>query len=252
MYSAIIFIIFIGKGYQHHCSSRREKMTNVEKLLEATPTTSQRVASRIITDAETPLLATLGPNPKAVDSKKVKRKQLFSVEDMATMQKDLSLNTRQTYRLAENMIAQSGSRHLIESNYKEKMTETNLQLEDLFETKMRTFVNITETLKIHENVQQHVVVRKNMNELVKRMVEGRNIPEENALVSIGIDGGAGFLKVCLSVFDLVGFKQPCTGKRQGERFRDSGVNPIPGGGGGLWNPQSYLPHLTSAIFMHML
>ena len=109
----------IGKGYQHHCSYRREKVTNVEKLFEATPTTSQRVASRIITDAETPLLASLGPNPKAVDSKKVKRKQLFSVEGMATMQK-ASLSTRQTYRLAENMRARSGSHHLIESNLKEK------------------------------------------------------------------------------------------------------------------------------------
>ena len=124
-------------------------------MLEATPTTSQRVASRIITDAETPLLATLGPNPKAVHSEKVKRKQLFSVEDMATMQKDLSLSTRQTYRLSENMRAQSGSCHLIESNLKEKMTETNLQLEDLFETKMRTFANINETLKIHENLQEY-------------------------------------------------------------------------------------------------
>ena len=171
-------------------------------------------------------MATLGPNPKAVDSKKVKRKQLFSVEDMATMEEDLSFSTRQTYRLAEIMRAQSGSRHLIESNLKEKMTETNLQLEDLFETKMRTFANINETLKIHENLQQHIVVCKNMNELVKRMIEGRNIPEENALVRIGIDGGGGFLKVCLSVFDLVEFKQPCTGKRQGERFRDSGVKVI--------------------------
>ena len=65
-----------------------------------------------------------------------------------------------------------------------------------------------------------------MNELVKRMIEGRNISEENALVRIGIDGGGGFLKVCPSVFDLVEFKQPCTGKRQGEQFRDSGVKVI--------------------------
>ena len=120
------------------------------------------------------------------------------------------------------MRARSGSRHLIESNLKEKMTETNLQLEDLFETKMYTFANINETLKIHENLQQHVVVCKNMNELVKRMIEGRNIPGENALVRIGIDGGGGFL----SVFDLVKFKQPSTGNRQGERFCDSGVKKV--------------------------
>ena len=77
------------------------------------------------------------------------------------------------------------------------MTETNLQLEDLFETKMCTFANINETQKIHENLKKH--------------------PGKNALV--------GFL-VCLSVFDLVEFKQPCSGKRQGERFRDSGVKKV--------------------------
>ena len=56
----------IGKGYPHHCTSRREKVSNVGNLLADTPITSQKVASRIIKDTATPFLHTLGPNPKHV------------------------------------------------------------------------------------------------------------------------------------------------------------------------------------------
>ena len=46
----------IGKGYPHHCTSRREKVSNMKNLLADTPTTSQKVASRIIKYTATPFL----------------------------------------------------------------------------------------------------------------------------------------------------------------------------------------------------
>ena len=34
------------------------------------------------------------------------------------------------------------------------------------------------------------------------MIEGRNINEENMLFRIGMDGEGGFMKICLSLFDV--------------------------------------------------
>ena len=59
----------IGSGYPHNdCTSRRSKVSNVENLLSSTPTTAQRVASRVINDTDTPFLATLGNKAKSVSS----------------------------------------------------------------------------------------------------------------------------------------------------------------------------------------
>ena len=52
----------------------------------------------------------------------------------------------------------------------------------------------------------------------------REIDENNMIVRIGMDGGGGFMKVCLSVFDMRQEK-----KEQGRlknRFKDSGVKKL--------------------------
>ena len=66
----------IGKGVSHICSSKRAKVDNIQKLLHTTPTSSQRVASRIIKDSTTPLLSTLG-KPLPVDDSQIKPKTII-------------------------------------------------------------------------------------------------------------------------------------------------------------------------------
>ena len=77
--------------------------------------------------------------------------QLFSAENMSKLQQDLSLSTRQIFRLAENLRACSGSRNIIETQMKEKIIEINHQLEDVFVAKICTFANLNETLKTFNN-----------------------------------------------------------------------------------------------------
>ena len=80
----------IGRGYSHNCS-RRGKVSSVQDLLVKSPTTSQKVASRIIKDSATPLLATLGPSPKSVQpAPGTIQKRLFTLDDMSLIQKDLN------------------------------------------------------------------------------------------------------------------------------------------------------------------
>ena len=56
------------------------------------------------------------------------------------------------------------------------------------------------------------------------MIKTREIDENNMIVRIGMDGGGGFMKVCLSVFDMRQEK-----KEQGRlknRFKDSGIKKL--------------------------
>ena len=56
--------------------------------------------------------------------------------------------------------------------------------------------------KVVRNFQQHVVLCNNLNELIDDIIRERNIDDKDLLVRIGMDGGGGFLKICLSVFQL--------------------------------------------------
>ena len=76
------------------------------------------------------------------------------------------------------------------------------------------------------NFQQHVVLCNNLNELIDDIIRERNIDDKDLLVRIGMDGGGGFLKICLSVFQLQRDTAGC-GKRLDEKFKkDSGVKKI--------------------------
>ena len=78
------------------------KVANVESLFSKTPTTSERVASRIVHNSENAELKTLGPNPLPVGKNKMK-KRLFTVDDMSMIQRDLSLSNKKLKILAEDL-----------------------------------------------------------------------------------------------------------------------------------------------------
>ena len=102
------------------------KVTNVERMISS-PMTEQRFACRVIDKNDSTSLVTLGPKRKRVEcasgpsTKDIQRNTVFSVADMSTIQKDLSLSNLQTYKLAEDMRLALGSRKIIESHLKEKL-----------------------------------------------------------------------------------------------------------------------------------
>ena len=216
----------VGKGHPHNCS-RRSKVDNIHRLLSGTPTTSQRVASRIIKEAKTPYLATLGSNllPIAA-STPIPKKQLFTTENISMIQKDPNLSNTQVLTLAEDLRASAGSRQLIEGRLREKLRGINRQLGDLFESKVCTFAKEDLKHKSRDNFEQHVVICNDLNALIDTMIETRGIKEDDMLVRIGLDGGGGFMKICLSVFDMNCAQNREYGKRLEEKFKDSGVKKV--------------------------
>ena len=158
------------------------------------------------------------------------KKKLFSVEDMGLIQQDLSLSNRQVKILGEDMRKASGSRNLIETSMSEKIIVKNRCLQDMFEDKICPFLTVNETTQTKMNFEQHVVICNDLNGLVDKIIKERNIDKTNMLIRIVLDGGGGFMKICLSIFDLnengQNGDQTGEGKRLKERFKNSGVKNI--------------------------
>ena len=72
-----------------------------------------------------------------------------------------------------------------------------------------------------ENFTQHVVVCNNLPASIEKVIEERHLNEHTLLTRIGMDSGGGFLKICLSVFDLL---NPVDVQRKtfAKKFKNSG------------------------------
>ena len=193
----------IGKGLEHDCSARG-KVNNIQNLL--TPKSSQSFASRVISeeisannsanDTTHPALSTFGKKKPFLAKDTCKKQIKFSVDDISIMQVDVGLSTKQTLKIAEQL------RSMVESNLRTKLREKNRQLDCLFEVRNANFVKIDDKKKTRENFDRDVVVCNDLDELACRIIQERNLEEGDLLFRVGMDGGGGFLKVCLNVFDL--------------------------------------------------
>ena len=61
--------------------------------------------------------------------------------------------------------------------------ERNRQLSDLFEYKSCSFTTVNEKLKTKDNFE-HVAIYNNLDQLIDRMIQERNIDENNVLILI--------------------------------------------------------------------
>jgi hypothetical protein len=92
----------------------------------------------------------------------------------------------------------SGSRKVVESGLKDKIIEKNHQLGDFFDVVSLKFIR--KEKQLISEVDLCTVICKNMNQFLDKILKFRELTAETVLVRIGIDGGGGFLKICLSVF----------------------------------------------------
>ena len=216
-------------GCRHSCTPYRyrdQKLNNVEILISSpSKTTSERLASRAINECDPNVgLKTYGPKPKPVTPKSVPKK-LFSLDDMCLIRKDLNLSARMTLTLAQDLrkAADFKSRHVIEPNFKKKMVEETHKIDHFFELETISFAKTTvkkDGTKILENEDQLVVVTKDISQLIDEVIDLRKLDVNNVVIRVGMDGGGGFLKVCLSLFELSSFVTSLTSST---KFKDSGV-----------------------------
>lgn len=161
-----------------------------------------------------PLIVTVSP-----DSSQGSRTTLSST-DMMNIQGDLHLSDRDTLKLGVHLrSASTCPRSVITPKLKECLYTSNHRLNTYFVTKQMDFIR-TEKNVVVEETPRWAVICENVDNFLDYIIQQREYGETEILIRIGIDGGQGFLKICVSVFALD------RGLAQAQSYKDSSVQRI--------------------------
>ena len=212
----------IYPGCRHQCPEsnyRRKKVYHLERLI-ATPTPSERLASRAVNRCSDDMcLSTLSSRKRAMEAKEPLRKTLFSADDMSIIRTNLNLTSRGTLKLVQDLRMVVGSNRIV-CRGEDACHESYIG--QFFEHKQLRFTCEIKGKKITENFHQHVIVTNAISSFIDEVMQSRGLDASTTLIRIGLDGGGGFLKICFSLFDLYASESKST-KTLSKKFKDSGV-----------------------------
>ena len=207
-------------------SSRRAKIDNIEEMVKS-PISLERLASRTIKKSSDSTLSTLGSKKMRVENTDSNTKRvLFSKEDVIGMQQDLQLSNKGTKILSRDIRIVTGSRKSVESDIRKKLHDVYHQLDEFFELRQLVYRFEDKDSKLIKHHEQPTVVCTDLPGLISKIIETRQIEENKSLIKISIDGGGGFLKVCLSIFDIDNPYQNTSSSSMSKRVKDSGVKRV--------------------------
>lgn len=138
-----------------------------------------------------PLPVTVGKNAIVQSSKKLR----LSTDDMLTIKSDCNLSDRTVIKIASSLRVATNNRKIVECGLKEKLTSTSHSVDNFFSSKKFVFVNVKE--KQVSDASTNVVYCTDVPAFIAHINEQRQ--SSNSHLKLGIDGGGGFLKICLSV-----------------------------------------------------
>lgn len=212
----------IYRGSNHSVDAcKRSRRSKVDHLLEITsPTTIQRAATRNKKEIDLQIIP-LGPPAKL---QKVK-KELFSAETVSGMQQDLELSNKKTKILLQGIRVGSGSRKIVEKNAFQKLQKKNHSLDEYFEMRQLVYLFEDKEKKTSENREVPTVVCNDLPSLINKVLRARQREKEKVLIKISIDGGGGFLKICVSVFEI-NDPIPKAGAGLLKKYLESGVKKL--------------------------
>lgn len=158
------------------------------------------------------------------------KRQLFSVDEFRKLQTDLHLSQKKTLEVAAALRVVSKNRKVVEPHLKQKLCQQNHSVDEFFTIKK--FDLTTVKGKEVSEVAETVVYCSNLESFLQKIKDNRKLNEVH--LKFGIDGGGGFLKICLSI-QSVGLEEEeeVQKKRQkyedgiaAKRFKESGVNKL--------------------------
>jgi hypothetical protein len=201
-------LTILHRGKEHHCT-KGQRMDNLQSLVAAgTPKMKEKLASAIIkekmNDANTTTLCTLAtksgrPVTLHTTPPGCSKFPLFSAEDIGKLQSSMNLSTRKTNTLMKHIRSASGNRGVIEPLVRDTLQTKNHQLDGFFECKTVDFVSKT-TKDVALPPQRSTIFCHQPEELKKYVMQARKLtPDDDIILKIGIDGGGGFLKICLNI-----------------------------------------------------
>lgn len=122
------------------------------------------------------------------------KSQIISADIIERIHSRYKLTSNETIGIAGMIRAGTKNRKAVEPYVKEKISKRIHELDDFFEIKIFNFTKVKGTDVV--NVPQYAVYCNNLGGLIEHVKEKRQVSDVH--IKIGIDGGGGFLKVCLS------------------------------------------------------
>lgn len=224
----------LRKGVSHVCTAT-SRADNIQSFVATSPTTATKdhVAAAILKEKESDsgtsnfkLSHVTGGRPSSVEmnpSQESKLKQpVFTHEIMSDMQNSLNLSDRKVLKVSKTMREATG-RKAIEPHLKSMLQNKSHMFDAYFDVKYIDFVKIEKNTVV-DQCGRWTLLCNNVNALIDKIVELRgygcyDVADDDILIRVGIDGGGGFFKVCLSIF-------PLQQQRSAAGFKDSGVKRV--------------------------
>ena len=205
-----------GRGKPHSCNPavRRENLqilirnsSNKSKQKVLSSQLKEVVGEQGIKRGEETLLVTGGrPLPVTVGRKKrEKPSPFFTNEKLLKLQAKLEISDRKT-KLAANFLRVELGKKAVEQELRAALVESNHKLDNLFTIKK---LKLEESVKekedenskkkktVYVEKEQEVIICTDVELLVAKVMEERNLDPDDTLIQIGLDDGQSQLKVNL-------------------------------------------------------
>ena len=165
-----------------------------------------------------PLSISVKPN------KKLKTNDVLPAKDIIQLQVDCNFSDREMLGIAKAIRKGFNNRKIIEDKFKDKLVGNSHILDNYFECREFNFLHIKKN--ITTEIKETAIICKNLGEFINFVLEKRNVYDYH--LKFGIDGGGGFLKICLSIqsknFEDVDISYK--NSKNVKKFKDSGVKKV--------------------------
>ncbi|CAH0554824.1 unnamed protein product [Brassicogethes aeneus] len=222
----------IGKGKKHYCHLSNIAH-NVSDLVQAVPKNQkQQIVSKIIheyveTNNQSSIgLATLGrPSRIAINPPPHAQKEIkFSYEKLSQFQKTTCLSNNKM-ELVTNFVRTCAGKKSVSSNFREKLREESKTLEPFYKCAELEF-DVSDC----KEKQKRKVIYADAESILEAVITHRQLIG-SPKIKVMADGGQGFFKICLSVFQSedetkVGRSVYSEGGKISKGFKFTGVKKI--------------------------
>ena len=190
-------------GCNHECN-RSTKLENIESyLLSPTKSTSAKLFKRQKQEAAV-------PKPVSI-----------SAENLSTIGINMNMSVRKSRELAQQIRQAAGSRSIIEKGAQAQIRDDRHVLDDHFQCENLLFLEENTKTKEKRKFFEHTIICKDVNHLISEIIRHRHPESCSVMIRLGLDGGRGFLKFCLNVFNVDDPVSKCS--EIAKKFKDSGV-----------------------------
>ncbi|PAA90668.1 hypothetical protein BOX15_Mlig012066g1 [Macrostomum lignano] len=224
----------VGRGKQHKCNSTA-KVTNIEQTVS--PRTREMLASNCIAektggstaDSNSITLARhRGGHPIRVAVHVAQNSSASfpptRTDTMMHLKTTLNLSNNQVLQAAQVLRAGASSSRAVESNLKKILVQQNRALEDYFDIQNLQFSELTSTAATADTICRPTVVCNDSVKLIAHVAQQRSFNDFHCL--LGLDGGGGFFKVCVSIIGSNAKPEIGTRGANSRKFCDTGVKKI--------------------------